>query len=881
MAKPDVRVRLTAEGVQEVVQALKRIAAESDKSGKKASKSFGLFGQALGNVKTLLGGMAGYLSFRMFQGFIRGGSEAADQIGKLALRVGTTVERASALSWIAKKSDVDLNALAGTAGILTRRIQDLRDGLPTMVEQFGKLEIAAEDLEGLDTAQALALVAERLYEMEDGSKRSGIALTLLGRAGGKIIPALNELGAQGLPRIVEGARELGLVLDEETTDSIIALNDDMATLEMQVDFLAARFLAGLAPAIRQAVGMISGDLAEGSQAFKDFGEDAGRMLTGLILAFATLAEVIMTAFDWVGTLLGTTSVNIVSLAKYVFKSLKGEKDEALRDLGAAVAVVDEQWEALAQRIEDRNERMSKRIKALLEGEAPPASGAESEEETEEERERRLRRIQDQAQMQALIERQAAQQSIATIKARATLAREAERRAYEQGLQDVETYYAARRKLIEEQAQAELAALQQQLELLADEGDPERRQLEEARVNAEIQRARLSLQTQLLQLTGEEQKEIERVGRERLKVESKIQTSNLETHELRLEQIRREAEAYNLLLTQQGVGEAQRAELVANLRETLLRREDFDTIAREAQAGLDELALARAELDAQVLAGNLTQMQSEQQLNAILREKVPFLREIAYMMQAAAAWTKDPALVAQAQAFSTAITELEGSTKNLTQTLTYFRDSMEQAATSDLTNWLSSLGDQTENARQAFTRLALSVVKSLQRIAAEIIATAAIKRLSGLFGGGGAPGERAATGKLIRGPGGPTGDKIPAYLSDWEYVVQASQVKRPGGLQFLRAYNAGLIDPRQMLHAVGLARGGLPRFRLVTATGLAGGGTVTRPADLSSATGAAGEGRLLIGLEEGLVSRVLESAEGQRLVVQAIAKNRRTVSRLWR
>lgn len=69
-------------------------------------------------------------------------------------------------------------------------------------------------------------------------------------------------------------------------------------------------------------------------------------------------------------------------------------------------------------------------------------------------------------------------------------------------------------------------------------------------------------------------------------------------------------------------------------------------------------------------------------------------------------------------------------------------------------------------------------------------------IGGIFGGG----VKAATGGLIRGPGTPTSDSIPAMLSDGEYVVRAKSVT-PKTLPFLKALNSGATLP-------GFADGGL-------------------------------------------------------------------------
>ncbi|TGQ69514.1 hypothetical protein EN829_015060 [Mesorhizobium sp. M00.F.Ca.ET.186.01.1.1] len=70
----------------------------------------------------------------------------------------------------------------------------------------------------------------------------------------------------------------------------------------------------------------------------------------------------------------------------------------------------------------------------------------------------------------------------------------------------------------------------------------------------------------------------------------------------------------------------------------------------------------------------------------------------------------------------------------------------------------------------------------------------LKQLAGLggdsgSGGGSAPG--LAEGGQVRGPGGPIGDRILAWLSDTEFVMQAKAVRKYG-VGFMHALNSGLI-----------------------------------------------------------------------------------------
>ncbi len=112
MATPDVRVRLSAEGVAEVVAALKKVQAESEKAAAKQSRGFLGLNRVLGSTSSLLerprGGprrapvpAAGSTS----------SVDAADQIQKLGQKVGASTENLSALHLVARTSASSLEEM--------------------------------------------------------------------------------------------------------------------------------------------------------------------------------------------------------------------------------------------------------------------------------------------------------------------------------------------------------------------------------------------------------------------------------------------------------------------------------------------------------------------------------------------------------------------------------------------------------------------------------------------------------------------------------------------------------------------------------------------------------------------------------------------------
>lgn len=79
-------------------------------------------------------------------------------------------------------------------------------------------------------------------------------------------------------------------------------------------------------------------------------------------------------------------------------------------------------------------------------------------------------------------------------------------------------------------------------------------------------------------------------------------------------------------------------------------------------------------------------------------------------------------------------------------------------------------------------------------AAAEAAKRAVQSIPSGGGGGSQTTDGFATGGHVRGPGSGTSDSIPAWLSDGEFVIRASAVRRYG-VAFLQALNSMKLDPR--------------------------------------------------------------------------------------
>lgn len=177
--------------------------------------------------------------------------DEADKMTKLAQSIGVPVEELTRLKHAADLSGVGIEGLSKGIGRLSRAMTDVASGagLETL-KTFDALGISIKNTDGTlkSSTQIMTEVAEKFAKMEDGAAKTGLAMTLFGRAGAGMIPMLNQ-GADGLNRMMAEADQLGIVLDQSTGRAAEAFNDNLTRLGKVKDGLYLKITAQLLPAM--------------------------------------------------------------------------------------------------------------------------------------------------------------------------------------------------------------------------------------------------------------------------------------------------------------------------------------------------------------------------------------------------------------------------------------------------------------------------------------------------------------------------------------------------------------------------------------------------------------------------------------------------------
>jgi hypothetical protein len=386
MATPDVRVRLSAEGVNEVVGALRKIQAEAGTGAKKASSAFGGLNSTLAGTRGLILQLGAAVGVGALVAMTRQASEAADQLGKMSQKVGASVENLSSLRLVAATADLSMEALTKTLTIFNRKVADLQEGSKDAVRDFGRLGLTAKDFAGKDAAERLDLVAQAFGKLKDGPDKAALAFGVFGKSAADVIPLLNDLSEGGLPAAAREAERLGVVLSEDTARAAQSVNDDFTRLQLQLQTGFARFVEGLAPQITSTMKSVQDVLGNNADAWKFWGELVGGIIKGVGFFLVSTFDAVITTIRQIGIIAG-------GVFSAIDKAIKRDFSGAANDVRAIFSIINKEERGFDERQKARNKAFTEAAKipalrsGVQESEAGPREKAVDLDKLKRERER--------------------------------------------------------------------------------------------------------------------------------------------------------------------------------------------------------------------------------------------------------------------------------------------------------------------------------------------------------------------------------------------------------------------------------------------------------------------------------------------------------------
>jgi hypothetical protein len=298
VAEDVLRVKLTADGISEVMNALKKVQNQTEKTGAAGRTA----ADALGSLGVIFA--AGKIA-----SFAKGALDAADGLYKMSQKTGVAVEQLSVLTYMGQQADLSNGDLEKGMIKLAKSLVSLQAGEATATAAFSRLGLSASDLKDLSLDQALLKVANAQAKFADGAGKADVALALMGKSGANMIPFLNDMANGGVENAKKKLEALGLVLTGDMARASQDFNDSMKRMELAAQGATIQIAQGMLPGLTKSIDVLSDALAQTPAGMKAF---AGGFL--VIGAASTAAAVAIRAVGAALVGLGPIGIAVVALS---------------------------------------------------------------------------------------------------------------------------------------------------------------------------------------------------------------------------------------------------------------------------------------------------------------------------------------------------------------------------------------------------------------------------------------------------------------------------------------------------------------------------------------------------------------------------------------
>jgi len=208
-----VTMEVSAKGVSATTAALNQVSASVSRMEKAQAANVAV-GQIAANVISKITATA--------KSFVSESLKTADSIAKNARATGISADSYQKLNYAAQLSGIGMEQTVKAVQTLQRRIYE---GSPALE----KLGIDMKALGKMSASKQFESVGQALNKIQDPAARTGIALQLFERGGGRV-----ALMAESFKEVSAEAERMGLIMDSGALKTVEKFNDLMSTMKLKI-----------------------------------------------------------------------------------------------------------------------------------------------------------------------------------------------------------------------------------------------------------------------------------------------------------------------------------------------------------------------------------------------------------------------------------------------------------------------------------------------------------------------------------------------------------------------------------------------------------------------------------------------------------------------
>lgn len=223
--------------------SLREVRREAEQTANAAKKLSDRFVITAGDIYHAFRGVASTL------GNLLGGM--GDQFDKMAARTGVSVGALSEYAHAAKICGASIGDVEGALRSMATQLVAAQNGSARARKSFEILGLNIDEIAGKSPEKQFDQIARAISSIADPTERAGAAMKIFGAAGASLLPLFSE-GPDGLQKLREEARRLGVSIDAETAKIGAEFTDATTRLKSAFSGVGISLSKLLTPALIEA-----------------------------------------------------------------------------------------------------------------------------------------------------------------------------------------------------------------------------------------------------------------------------------------------------------------------------------------------------------------------------------------------------------------------------------------------------------------------------------------------------------------------------------------------------------------------------------------------------------------------------------------------------
>ena len=355
--------------INKIERETKSMKDTTEKAEKSVSLSFGAMAKAGAGLAIGIGAIKG--AFAALSGTLDNFSQALDMGGRLSDLSSRTGETAGNLLLLERSFDntgLGADKVGSSINKLQKFMSDANNGTEKNIEVLSNLGIAYSQIANLSPTEQLGMIAERITAINSPTERAAAAMGIFGRAGGELLPMLQNFSGE----LDNAKSELGSMAGIMDSKSAVfdTVSDKIAVIKGKFTEFAAGLLSNVTPALEMFTTMlakvdaagIGQRLTNGAMrffdvligAFHNANEAAATLRNALMYAVKSFGNLIMNSIIDVGNSIGVIMIGGFKIAVNSFKGLM------FQAVGASISFLAEKMVSAASLFGEEAEKKARR-----------------------------------------------------------------------------------------------------------------------------------------------------------------------------------------------------------------------------------------------------------------------------------------------------------------------------------------------------------------------------------------------------------------------------------------------------------------------------------------------------------------------------------------